>query len=141
MTSFRWDRPTKPKVISGRFLSGTPSVLALAAIDEGVALVEEAGITAVAEKGRALTDYAIALYDAWLADLGFLLGTPRESEQRGAHISIRRADADVLCTALIGVGVVTDFRRPDAIRLGLAPLTTRFVDVWQGMATLRDLAK
>jgi kynureninase len=123
------------------FLSGTPSVLALAAIDEGVALVEEAGITAVAEKGRALTDYAVALYDAWLADLGFLLGTPREPEQRGAHISIRRADADVLCTALIGVGVVPDFRRPDAIRLGLAPLTTRFVDVWQGLATLRELAR
>jgi kynureninase len=123
------------------FLSGSPSVLALTAIDEGVALVEEAGITAVAEKGRALTDYAIALYDAWLADLGFLLGTPRESEQRGAHVSIRRADADVLCTALIGVGVVTDFRRPDAVRLGLAPLTTRFVDVWRGMATIRDLAK
>jgi kynureninase len=123
------------------FLSGTPSVLALAAIDEGVALVEEAGIAAVADKGRALTDYAIALYNAWLADLGFLLGTPRESEQRGAHISIRRADADVLCTALVGVGVVTDFRRPDAIRLGLAPLTTRFVDVWQGLAKIRDLAK
>jgi len=123
------------------FLSGTPSVLALAAIDEGVALVEEAGITAVAEKGRALTDYAIALYDTWLADLGFLLGTPRDPERRGAHISIRRADADVLCTALIGVGVVPDFRRPDAIRLGLAPLTTRFVDVWQGLATLRELAK
>jgi len=123
------------------FLSGSPSVLALAAIDEGVALVEEAGVPAVAKKGRALTEYAIALYDAWLADLGFLLGTPRESERRGAHISIRRADADVLCTALIGVGVVGDFRRPDAIRLGFAPLTTRFVDVWQGLATLRDLAK
>jgi kynureninase len=36
---------------------------------------------------------------------------------------------------------VGDFRRPDAIRLGFAPLTTRFVDVWQGLATLRDLAK
>jgi kynureninase len=123
------------------FLSGTPSVLALAAIDEGVALVEEAGVPALAEKGRALTEYAIALYDSWLADHGFLLGTPRESERRGAHVSIRRADADVLCTALVGVGVVADFRRPDAIRLGLAPLTTRFLDVWQGLATLRDLAK
>lgn len=123
------------------FLSGTPSVLALAAIDGGVALLAEAGIEAVATKGRALTEYAIALYDAWLADLGFLLGTPRRSDQRGAHVAIRRADADVLCRALIGVGVVPDFRTPDAIRLGLAPLTTRFVDVWRGVAAIRELAK
>lgn len=83
---------------------------------------------------------AIELHDAWLAPLGFALGSPRDPVRRGAHIAIRRSDGRDLSQALLGRGVITDFREPDSIRLGLSPLTTSFREVWTGISRLRDLA-
>jgi len=88
----------------------------------------------------ALTSLAVELFDAWLAPLGFALGSPREAVLRGAHVTVRRHDARELTRSPITRGVVPDFREPDGIRLGLSPLTTRFVDVWLGVERLRDLA-
>jgi len=118
------------------FLSGTPPVLALAAVDEGVRLIAEAGIDAIRTKGVALTELAIALVDARLAPLGVRLASPRDSVRRGAHVALAHPHARELCASLIAAGVVPDFRRPDVIRFGLSPLTTRFVDVWDGIAAL-----
>jgi kynureninase len=122
------------------WLTGTPTVIALEAIDEGVRLIEPAGLDRIRTKAIALTEYAIGLHDAWLAPLGFSLGSPRDAERRGAHVAVRRADAGRLSAALTAGGVVTDYREPDSIRLGLSPLTTSFREVRQGIARLRDLA-
>ncbi|HET7031144.1 MAG TPA: kynureninase [Candidatus Limnocylindrales bacterium] len=123
------------------WLTGTPGILGLAAAEEGIRVSAEAGIEAIRAKGIALTEYAIALHDAWLAPLGFSLGSPRDAGRRGAHVSVRRDDARGLTQALIGAGVLPDFRAPDSIRLGFSPLTTRFVDVARGLEILRDLAR
>jgi kynureninase len=123
------------------WLTGTPGILGLAAAEEGIRVTAEAGVEAIRAKGIALTEYAIALHDAWLAPLGFTLGSPRDAARRGAHVSVRRADARELTRAMIERGVLPDFRAPDSIRLGLSPLTTRFVDVARGMEILRDLAR
>ncbi|HEY1508390.1 MAG TPA: kynureninase, partial [Solirubrobacteraceae bacterium] len=120
-------------------LSGTPPVLSLSAVDEGVALVEEAGIEAIRVKGIALTELAIALTDARLAPLGVSVASPRDPERRGAHVALAHPDAKRLCAELIEHDVIPDFRRPDVIRFGLSPLNTRFVDVWDGVQTLRTL--
>jgi kynureninase len=120
-------------------LSGTPPVLALSAVDEGVRLVAEAGIDAIRAKGIALTSFAIALADEQLAPLGVSVASPRSDARRGAHVALAHPDARELCAALIARGVVPDFRRPDVIRFGLSPLTTRFVDVWAGVEALRGL--
>jgi kynureninase len=122
------------------WLVGTPPVLGLAAVEEGIRLTAEAGIDEIRRKGVALTGYAIELFDAWLAEAGFRLGSPREAERRGSHVSLLRADAEDLTRSLIASGVVPDFRPPDGIRLGLSPLTTRFTDVWDGLSRLRQLA-
>ena len=122
------------------WLTGTPTIVALAAVEEGVRPVAEAGIAAIRAKGVALTDYAIELHDAWLAPLGFELGSPRDAVRRGAHVAVRRPDAKGLCDELIEAGVVTDFREPDSIRLGLSPLTTSFTDVRTAVDRLRTLA-
>jgi kynureninase len=122
------------------WLTGTPTIVALAAVEEGIRLVAEAGIEAIHAKGVALTDYAIELHDAWLAPLGFTLGSPRDPARRGAHVAVRRPDAKRLCEELIEAGVVTDFREPDSIRLGLSPLTTSFADVRTATDRLRGLA-
>jgi kynureninase len=121
----------------GRFLAGTPPVLGLATVRAGAAMLEEAGIAAVSRKAAALTAFAAELADERLADLGFTLGTPRDPTARGAHVSLRHPDAWRVCRALIEhAHVVPDFRRPDSIRLGLPPLYTRFVDVWDAVDRL-----
>ncbi len=124
----------------GRFLSGTPAVLSMVAVQEGAKVVAEAGIPRLRRKSIELTELAIALADAWLADKGFTLGSPRDPRYRGSQIALRHRDAVGIVAALIEqAGVLADFRAPDRIRLGLAPLTTRFVDVWDAMDRLRSL--
>jgi kynureninase len=118
------------------FLSGTPPILSLVAVDEGVRLIAEAGIEAIRAKGIALTEYAVTLVDAVLARHGVRVASPREAARRGAHVALAHPDARELCAELIDHGVIPDFRRPDVIRFGLSPLTTRFVDVWDGVAAL-----
>jgi kynureninase len=67
------------------------------------------------------------------------VASPRDSGHRGAHVALAHPNAARLCRRLVERGVIVDFRRPDVIRLGLAPLTTRFVDVWDGVEALREL--
>jgi kynureninase len=121
------------------FLSGTPPILSLAGVDEGVRLVAEAGIDAIRAKGIALTELTIALADARLAEAGVSVASPRDSGRRGAHVALAHPGARELCAALIEAGVIVDFRGPDVIRFGLSPLTTRFVDVWDGVDALRQV--
>ena len=115
----------------GRFLAGTPSILGLAAVEVGADSSAKPGSRRSARKAIALTELVVALARRRLAPLGFELGTPRDPELRGGHVSVRHADAWRICRALIErADVVPDFRAPDSIRLGLPPLYTRFVDAW-----------
>jgi kynureninase len=120
-------------------LSGTPPVLALNAVDEGVRLVAEAGIEAIRAKGIALTEFAIAQADAALTEFGVSIASPRDSARRGAHVALAHPEARTLCERLVQRGVIVDFRAPDVIRFGLSPLTTRFVDVFDGIEAMRAL--
>ena len=129
----------QPRDGIGGWLVGTPGIIALAAVEAGVALVAEAGIDRIRAKGVVLTEHAIALHDAWLAPLGFRLGSPRAALRRGAHIAVRHPDARSLTARLGAGGVLVDFRAPDSIRLGLSPLTISFEDVHRGVSALRDL--
>ena len=121
-----------------RFLCGTPPVLSLLAMEAGVDLLLEAGIEPVRRKSLQLSEYLIELFDAVLAPHGFTLGTPREGAQRGSHVSIRHQDGYRINRALIEqMNVIPDFREPDNIRLGLAPLYTSFEDVWECVDRIR----
>jgi kynureninase len=123
-----------------RFLVGTPPVLGLALVEEGVRLLAEAGIERLRAKGMALTSLLVELHDAWLAPLGFALASPRDPTRRGSHVALSHPDSARLCRTLIETSqVIGDFRQPDRLRLGLAPLTTRFVDVWDALDRLRRL--
>ncbi len=126
----------------GRFLAGTPPILDLAAVESGVELTVEAGVARLYEKATALCELIVALHDDWLAPLGFTLGSPREPARRGSHVSLRHDEAWPICRALIErANVVPDFRGPDSIRLGVAPLYTRYVDVWDALDRLRGLVE
>lgn len=123
----------------GGWLVGTPGILGLAACEAGIEVTAEAGIDAIRAKGIALTEYAIALHDAWLAPVGCSLGSPRDPARRGAHVAVRHPDARRLTRELIARKVHPDFRAPDSIRVGLSPLTTSFEEVHRGLSVLRDL--
>jgi len=132
---FAMERRYRPADGIARFLAGTPNIPGTAAVAAGTELVHDAGIARLRAKSAALTGLAIELADA----AGFDVPTPREPELRGAHVALRHSDAAALCVALQRRGVITDHRPPDIIRLGFAPLYTRFVDVWDAFERLATL--
>jgi kynureninase len=135
---FAMGHPYEPADGIARFLAGSPQILGLVAIRASLELLAEAGIEAVAAKGRALTRYAVELHDELLAPLGVELGTPRDPARRGAHVSFRHPEAWRICRALIErAGVIPDYRGPDTVRFGFPPLYTRFADVHEAIERLR----
>ncbi|MBA8794710.1 kynureninase [Friedmanniella endophytica] len=111
------------------FVTGTPPILAMVPLRLGIGDVAEAGIEAVRTKSLALTDFALSMIDELLVPRGVRLGSPRDHDHRGGHLTISRTGFEELTPRLWARGVIPDFRRPDGIRLGLSPLTTRFAEV------------
>jgi kynureninase len=124
-----------------RFLVGTPPILSLAALDPALDVLAEAGVDRVRRKGIRLGELLVELADAWLTPYGFRLASPRDPRRRGSHVTLHHPEALRVSRALAVQGrVVGDYRTPDRLRLGPAPLYTRFVDVWDAMDRLRDIA-
>ena len=123
----------------GRFLTGTPDIAGTAAVEEGVRLLAEAGIGRLRDKGVRLTEYLIALADAWLLPLGCAVASPRDPGRRGSHVCLRHPEAWRIGQALIHAGVIGDYRTPDRLRLGPAPITSRYTDVWDALDTARRI--
>jgi kynureninase len=122
-----------------RFLTGTPDIIGTAAVEEGARLLGEAGIGRLRDKGMRLTGYLVSLADAWLAPLGFTLASPRDTARRGSHVCLHHPEAARICRALASAGVAGDYREPGRLRLGPAPISTRFTEVWDAMGTIRDI--
>ena len=116
-----------------RFLAGTPPILALAAVEEGVRLVAEAGIAAIRAKSLALGALTQSLVEERLVPLGFDVASPADAARRGGHFTIAHPDAVRIGVGARARGVIPDVRPPDRIRLGLSPLTTTFAEVWEGI--------
>jgi len=119
-------------------LSGTPPVLAMLPLLGGLDLLEEAGIAAVRAKSVALTRFTLELADAWLAPRGTTMVSPRADARRGGHVTLRRPGFRAVLDRLWERGVLPDYREPESIRIGLAPLSTSFAEVHRGLAALRD---
>lgn len=119
-------------------LSGTPHIVSMIALGVALGHLEQAGIAAVREKSVALTSLAVELADAWLAGDGVQMASPREPDRRGGHVTLRREDFQPVKDRLWARGVIPDFRFPDGIRLGLAPLTTSFSELVQAMVIFAE---
>jgi kynureninase len=121
-----------------RFLAGTPTMLSLAAVEPAVDLLIEAGVERLRAKSIRQTDYLIALWEALLAPLGVTLNSPRDPTMRGSHVSLGHPEGLRIDLALIhDMKVIPDFRYPDNIRLGLAPLYTSFAEIHEALMRLR----
>ena len=112
-----------------RMRNGTPPVISLLALESALAAYDGIDMVQVRAKSLSLTSLFIELADEVLAPLGFSVATPREPSERGSQVSLRHADAYAVVQALIERRVVGDYREPDVVRLGFAPLYLRHTDV------------
>ncbi|HKZ85931.1 MAG TPA: kynureninase [Anaerolineae bacterium] len=127
----------EPNAGVARFLVGTPAMLSLAAIEPGIDLLLEAGLDRLRAKSVRQTEYLIELWEALLQPLGFSLNSPRDPNRRGSHVSIGHPDALRIDQALIEeMNVLPDFRYPDNIRLGIAPIYTSFAEIHEAVTRI-----
>ncbi len=131
---FEFATDYRPASGISRFICGTPPILSLAALECGVDVLlqaeEHGGMNAIREKSIKLTDLFIELVESRCAGHDLTLITPRDGRSRGSQVGFAHAAAGyAIMQALIARGVIGDFRAPDILRFGFAPLYTRFSDV------------
>ncbi|HEX6387449.1 MAG TPA: kynureninase [Anaerolineae bacterium] len=123
-----------------RFLTGTPPILALSAVEPGVDMLLEAGMERVRAKSVQQSEYMIGLWQEVLQPLGFTLNSPRAAERRGSHVSLGHSEGYRIDRALIEeMKVLPDFRKPDNIRFGIAPLYNSFVEIHAAVTRLQTV--
>jgi kynureninase len=122
-----------------RTMAGTPPVLGLAALEIGVDLALEADLAALRGKSERLCGLFQDLVERDCAGFGLLLVSPREPARRGSQVSFAHPDGYAVMQALIARGVIGDFRAPDIMRFGFAPLYISYRDVWDAARTLREV--
>ena len=121
------------------FLAGTPGVLGLRAVEAALEPTERAGIQELWAKSQRLTGLLAERVGERLVPLGARLVSPADPGSRGPHIAVGHPSAWPWCRALIDRGlVVGDFRPPDVIRLGPAPLYTRYVDCFDAVERMAE---
>ncbi|MEV7826702.1 kynureninase [Microbacterium enclense] len=124
-----------------RFLSGTPPVLAMIAMQDTLDLIEEAGIGAVRAKSVALTEFAVRVADGILSPLGVRLASPRDSAERGGHVTLSHPAMRAVTARLWKGDVIPDYRDPHGLRIGLSPLSTSFAETLTGLRAVADAVR
>ena len=134
---FAFDTAYAPREGVARFAAGTPGVLSLSALDAALDAFGGVDLAMIGAKTRALSDLIIARADA----MRLKTITPRDAARRGGHVSLLHENGYAIVQALIARRIIPDFRAPDAMRFGAAPLYVRFVDVWDAMDQLADIVE
>ncbi len=136
--SFAFGLEYEPAPGLRHFLTGTPPILSLALIEAGVDLLLEAGMEQLRAKSVQQSEYLIGLWESELQHLGFRLNSPRDARYRGSHVSLGHVEGARIEQALIHeMKVLPDFRPPDTIRLGIAPIYTTFREIHAGIMGLK----
>jgi kynureninase len=137
---FGFDPHYRPAEDITQYLCGTPPVISMVALEAALDLWDGVAIRDVNAKAQQLTDYFIDLVEARCAGHGLELISPSDAARRGAQVSFTHPAAGyAIISALIADGVIGDFRAPDILRFGFAPLYTRFVDVWHAVDRLAGI--
>lgn len=132
---FTFAETYRPAEGIARMRVGTPPILSMQALDAALDAFEGVELKAVKAKADSLFD----LFTSEIADLGLTLATPTDPALRGTQASLRHPEAYAVMQALIGRGVIGDFREPDILRFGLTPLYLRYEDVWRAAQILREI--
>lgn len=129
-----------------RFAAGTPSVLSLAAMEPGLDLTLEAGMKNLRAKSVVQTTYLIELVENLLTPFGFTIASPTNSKERGSHVSIQHPEGYRISRAMIepidaSTVIIPDFRPPNNIRLGIAPLYNTFEEIFQTIIRIKTIVE
>jgi len=138
---FEFDDRYWPSAGIERYRCGTPAVLGMAALEAGVDLLAEADMAALREKSCRLGDLFLSLTEALCPDQGFAVACPTDAAVRGSQVSLHHEHGYAIMQALIDARVIGDFRAPDILRFGFAPLYVRYVDVYDAVATLAEIMR
>jgi kynureninase len=128
----------RPVAGINRFLTGTPSILGMAALEAGIATFDGIAIADVQAKSRRLSRLFVDEVEARCGD-EVRLASPPDPALRGSHVVFAHREGYAVMQALIARGVVGDFRAPDLMRFGFTPLYTRYVDVVRAAEILADI--
>lgn len=136
---FEFGPQYRPAEGMARFLCGTPPVLSMIALEEGLKTFDGVDLRQVRMKSVALGDLFMRLVEERCGDFGFAIAGPRDGNARGSQVSLRHAQGYAIMQALIAARVIGDFRAPDFFRFGFAPLYTRYVDIWDAIDRLASI--
>jgi kynureninase len=137
---FAFDLEYRPVSSIRRFQTGTMPILSLSAVETGVALTAEAGIDNLRAKAIGLSEFFIEQSRDHLGPLGFTLASPADPRRRGSHVSLRHPDGWRIVRAMIEHGkVIPDFREPNNLRFGFAPLYTSYIDLHTAIVRIVSL--
>ncbi|HXJ83597.1 MAG TPA: kynureninase [Candidatus Methylomirabilis sp.] len=136
---FDFDTTYEPAPGIERLLVGTPPVLSLAALDAGLELFEAVDLRQVRSKCIALGELFRRVVTQECGGHGLRLASPADPEHCGSQVSYAHPDGYAIVQALIERRVIGDFRAPDVMRFGFAPLYVRYVDVFDAVLALRDV--
>jgi kynureninase len=120
-----------------RMLVGTAPQLSLIALEAALDAYDGVDMQQLRRKSVALTELFIQLVDQELQ--GFGLASPRAAAERGSQVALTHSEGYAIMQAVIARGVIGDYRAPNILRFGFAPLYVRFSDVWHAVATLKDV--
>ncbi|KTS05867.1 kynureninase [Microbacterium testaceum] len=128
----------RPATGMRRFLSGTPPILGMIAMQDTLDLLETAGIAAVREKSVALTEFALRVSDGILSPLDVRVASPRDAAERGGHVTLSHPAMRAVTARLWTQDVLPDYRDPGGLRIGLSPLSTSFAEVLTGLEAVAE---
>jgi kynureninase len=135
---FAFDASYRPGAGIARFLTGTPSILALAALEAGLDTFKGVSMADVEAKSAGLSQLFIAEVEARCGG-EVQLASPSDAATLGSHVSFACPHGYAVMRALIAQGVVGDFRAPDLMRFGFAPLYNSFADVVRAAEILAEI--
>jgi kynureninase len=134
---FAFELDYRPAEGIQRFICGTPNMLSLAALDGALDVFDDIDMQALRAKSMALGDLFIALVEQECGAFRLGLASPRNAAMRGSQVSLTHPEGYAIMQALIARGAIGDFRAPDVLRFGFAPLYLRYADIWALVAHLK----
>ena len=124
-----------------QFLTGTPAIISMSALDAALDVFNDVDMTLLRQKSLQLSNCFHQLVQQHECLQSLQLLTPANEAERGSQLAYQHEDAYALCQALIKQGVIADFRAPNILRLGFTPLYLRFIDMWTSVEVLADIVR
>ena len=122
-----------------RFRCGTPVMLGMIALENGVDVFRQTSITALRKKAIQLSELFITLMTQECSSYGFTLASPADAKKRAGHVAFQHQEGHAIYQAIKRKDIISDFRVPDVLRFGVTPMYTRFEDIYQVVMAIKEV--